>query len=167
MTKTLKKLNKKLLKQAKQLKDQEKKIDCVQEVVYQLLGGLFNQRTQNNTLSMHINILEGNDNLYEKIKINEDIYPTTRQGDMLLCRVENIEARLQEIMASKGEAEADESESVEEEDESESVEEEGEAEYVEEEGEAESVEEDDDSGSDSDYEPSETDSDSETESETE
>ena len=158
MTKTLKKLNKKLLKQAKQLKDQEKKIDCVQEVVYQLLGGLFNQRTQNNTLSMHINILEGNDNLYEKIKINEDIYPTTRQGDMLLCRVENIEARLQEIMASKGEAEANESESVEEE---------GEAEYVEEEGEAESVEEDDDSGSDSDYEPSETDSDSETESETE
>ena len=64
----------------------EKKIDGVQDVVYQLLGGLFNQKTQSNVLDTHSSILLG-DKYQPKSNENSryqgefSVYPTTRQGD--------------------------------------------------------------------------------------
>jgi hypothetical protein len=60
--------------------DLEKKLDGVENVVYQLLGGLFNQRTQSDMIESHLCRLRGNEYPGE---VNKDtsIWPTTRQGD--------------------------------------------------------------------------------------
>ena len=58
----------------------EKKLDGVGNVVYQLLGGLFNQETQSGMLNSHLCCLRGSeysDEFYE----DTSIWPTTRQGD--------------------------------------------------------------------------------------
>ena len=58
----------------------EKKLGGVEDVVYQLLGGLFNQRTQSDILDSHLCSLRGT--RYLGSGVNEDsIWPTTRQGD--------------------------------------------------------------------------------------
>jgi len=57
----------------------EKKISGVEGVVYQLLGGLFNQETQDNVLHSHIEYLKGN--MYTGELEGQPIFPTTRQGD--------------------------------------------------------------------------------------
>jgi hypothetical protein len=58
----------------------EKKINGIDEVIYQLLGGLFNQRTQSNMIDLHQCCLNGTKYLGDEI--DEDvIWPTTRQGD--------------------------------------------------------------------------------------
>lgn len=66
----------------------EKKLNGVENVVYQLLGGLFNQSTQSIILDSHLCCLRGNkhsDEINEyatSSEINEvTIWPTTRQGD--------------------------------------------------------------------------------------
>jgi hypothetical protein len=57
----------------------EKKLDGVENVVYQLIGGLFNQSTQTDMIESHLCCLRGNE--YPN-KIDEEIiWPTTRQGD--------------------------------------------------------------------------------------
>jgi hypothetical protein len=57
----------------------EKKLNGVDEVIYQLIGGLFNQSTQSDMIESHLCCLRGNEYLG---KIDEDaIWPTTRQGD--------------------------------------------------------------------------------------
>jgi hypothetical protein len=58
----------------------EKKIDNVENVVYQLLGGLFNQTTQSNIIDSHLCDLRGTRFLGAGIN-EESIWPTTRQGD--------------------------------------------------------------------------------------
>jgi hypothetical protein len=61
------------------INDLEKKLDGVENVVYQLLGGLFNQETQSDIIDSHLCCLRGNE--YAE-KIDKDtIWPTTRQGD--------------------------------------------------------------------------------------
>ena len=57
----------------------EKKINGVEGVVYQLLGGLFNQETQINVLDSHLEYLKGN--IYTGKIAEQSIFPTTRQGD--------------------------------------------------------------------------------------
>lgn len=57
----------------------EKKINGVEGVVYQLLGGLFNQETQTNVLDSHLEYLKGN--IYTGKIAEQSIFPTTRQGD--------------------------------------------------------------------------------------
>jgi hypothetical protein len=58
----------------------EKKINGVEDVVYQLIGGLFNQTTQSDMIDSHLCSLNGNK--YTGNQIDEDtIWPTTRQGD--------------------------------------------------------------------------------------
>ena len=59
----------------------EKKLNGVENVVYQLLGGLFNQSTQSSILDTHLCCLRGNETETSG-EINQDaIWPTTRQGD--------------------------------------------------------------------------------------
>jgi hypothetical protein len=57
----------------------EKKLDGVENVVYQLLGGLFNQSTQSNMLGAHLCCLRGSE--YQGEIDEKTIWPTTRQGD--------------------------------------------------------------------------------------
>ena len=60
----------------------EKKINAIEGVVYQLLGGLFNQRTQSSIIDNHLAYLNGSN---PSSSGNQDEYespfPTTRQGD--------------------------------------------------------------------------------------
>ena len=57
----------------------EKKLDGVENVVYQLIGGLFNQETQSDMIESHLCCLRGNE--YSGKIDEETIWPTTRQGD--------------------------------------------------------------------------------------
>jgi len=59
---------------------EKKKQHKIQEVVYQLLGGLFNQETQSKVLNHHVNLLMDNEPT-GNCKIDENIMPTTQQGD--------------------------------------------------------------------------------------
>jgi hypothetical protein len=56
----------------------EKKLDGVENVVYQLLGGIFNQSTQSNMLAAHLCCLRGSE--YQGEIDEKTIWPTTRQG---------------------------------------------------------------------------------------
>ena len=58
----------------------EKKLDGVENVVYQLLGGLFNQSTQSEMIDSHISSLKGTRYLGNGVN-GDAIWPTTRQGD--------------------------------------------------------------------------------------
>ena len=58
----------------------QEKIDGVEDVLYQLLGGLFNQTTQSDMIDLHVCSLRGTK--YLGNGVNEGtIWPTTRQGD--------------------------------------------------------------------------------------
>jgi hypothetical protein len=89
------------------IKEQNKEIDLLtrrteslQNVVHQLLGGLFCQTTQNDILNVHLNKLFEHESWYEYYHTEENItlsnnngniYPTTRQGDATQRRLEALE----------------------------------------------------------------------------
>lgn len=88
-------LEKKVEEQAATIKAMEKKVDGLQHVVYQLLGGLFNQQTQQGILDSHLSILFNNINQdNEDIDPEENNWPTTRQGDENEKRIEALETQL-------------------------------------------------------------------------
>jgi cell division protein FtsB len=72
----------------KQLKEQKEQNERFDTIVYQLLGGLFNQESQGNVLKVHMNILNPSefplqkDFDFKKLR-DESSSPTTRQGDEL------------------------------------------------------------------------------------
>ena len=65
----------------------QKKIDGIDNVVYQLLGGMFNHETQSNILDFHLRTLSWKKNTNtdtdsnDEEFLNESAWPTTRQGD--------------------------------------------------------------------------------------
>ena len=80
-------------KQEKKMKKQERKIEDQNQVIYQLLGGLFDQRTQAGILDMHLSSLNGectNENVYIRDTSIWRHYPTTRQGDESERRIDVI-----------------------------------------------------------------------------
>ena len=58
----------------------QEKLDGVEDVVYQLLGGLFNQTTQSEMIDLHLCSLRGTRYLGNGVN-GDTIWPTTRQGD--------------------------------------------------------------------------------------
>ena len=79
---------------AKDVATEKDKLDRVQAVVYQLVGGLFNQDTQSKIMNFHANTL-----LNRPIDVDDAeadsserflIWPTTRQGDQLNERCERF-----------------------------------------------------------------------------
>lgn len=79
---------------AQDVATEKDKLDRVQAVVYQLVGGLFNQDTQSKIMNLHANTL-----LNRPIDVDEAeadsserflIYPTTRQGDQLNDRCDRF-----------------------------------------------------------------------------
>jgi hypothetical protein len=82
--------------QAKKIEELEKKLSGVNECLYQLLGGLFNQQDQAKILQLYSDVLD----CKKSDKITEDdtsewgIWPTTRQGDECEKRLEELETEL-------------------------------------------------------------------------
>jgi hypothetical protein len=67
----------------------EKKLDNCVTVVYQLLGGLYNQRTQGNRLNEYISILFDRPMSTEREDTGGE-WPTTRQGDKTEAKLGNL-----------------------------------------------------------------------------
>jgi hypothetical protein len=93
----------KLEEQEKTIKKLESKLDGIHTVVYQLIGGLFNQGNQRDILGEHSKCLFPEtsqeytcDALPEKNKWT--IYPTTRQGDECERRVEALEQTVRDML---------------------------------------------------------------------
>jgi hypothetical protein len=96
--------------QAKTIEDQSykieelsKKLDNVTQVVYQLLGGLFNQSSQCDTLRQHIDVLytgkiQGRGRHDDPNDSNWEDFPTTRQGDDSERRIEALEQTVREML---------------------------------------------------------------------
>jgi hypothetical protein len=68
---------------------QEKTIDGLQKVVYQLIGGLYCQRTQSDIIHLYLDVLYGREPSDKPVK--SSIWPTTRQGDENRDRIEKLE----------------------------------------------------------------------------
>jgi hypothetical protein len=99
----IEKQNKKLEEQDTTIKKLETKLDGVHALVYQLIGGLFNQGNQRDILEEHFKCLfpetipeYTEDALPEKNKWT--IYPTTRQGDECERRVEALEQQIRDML---------------------------------------------------------------------
>ena len=91
-------LERKVQEQAKTIKALEDKVQGIHRVVYDLLGGLFNQDTQRATLTNHLKALFPN--IDEKFSHeNPDTsewstWPTTRQGDDNERRIIDLEEQI-------------------------------------------------------------------------
>ncbi len=69
-------------------------------VLYQLLGGMFNQKTQRHTMNSYINTLFGetsSEGEEETEGVEETIWPTTRQGDNNELRLHKLEETVQKL----------------------------------------------------------------------
>jgi hypothetical protein len=89
-------LEKKVEDQDAKIKALERKLEGVHTVVYQLLGGLFNQREQGMILDNHLSYLFPKEICQSEVSDTSkwDIWPTTRQGDENERRIERLEAAL-------------------------------------------------------------------------
>jgi tetrahydromethanopterin S-methyltransferase subunit G len=67
-------------------------LDAAQQSIYQLIGGLYNPKTQGKTLEREINILL--ENHVDKAVAGESKWPTTRQGDANEKRIEELEKKV-------------------------------------------------------------------------
>ena len=81
---------------------QATKLENIETVVYQLLGGLFNHSTQGKVLNQNLNLLEDNNEVCwsptdseSKSKWAHD--PTTRQGDDSEIRIQKLENELKQV----------------------------------------------------------------------
>ena len=99
----IEKQNKKLEEQDATIKKLETKLDGVHALVYQLIGGLFNQGNQRDIIEEHTKCLfpeitqeYAEEALPEKNKWS--IYPTTRQGDDCERRVEALEQQIRDML---------------------------------------------------------------------
>ena len=92
-------LEQKVEEQAATIKAMEEKLEGVHNVVYQLVGGLFNQSTQTAVICQQLSCLIPDYEFAEQIKDGDNIWPTTRQGDANENRIETLEKELQEVIA--------------------------------------------------------------------
>jgi uncharacterized coiled-coil protein SlyX len=94
-------LNQTIADQAHSIKKLEGKLENEQEVVYQLLGGLFSHYSQRGILNSHIDNLFDRNSIIKKYNNSSKWaqYPTTRQGDSNENRIDALEAQ----MAAAGE----------------------------------------------------------------
>lgn len=97
-------LEKKVEEQDAKIKKLEEKLEGVHQVVYQLVGGLFNQTTQGKTIDAYLSILLPGEQLYKNPfeSVEEESkwedWATTRQGDANEERI----ARLEKIVLGRG-----------------------------------------------------------------
>jgi hypothetical protein len=100
----IEKQNKKLEEQELTIKKLESKLEGIHAVVYQLIGGLFNQGNQREIIEEHTKCLfpettqEYTEDALPEKSIWE-IYPTTRQGDECERRVEALEQTIRDMLS--------------------------------------------------------------------
>jgi hypothetical protein len=95
-------LEERVAKQEEIIEYQATKIEKIESVVYQLLGGLFNHRTQDNFLEKHLTaLLDNNEVCWSPTngatKSKWAHYPTTRQGDDSEMRIQELEKELKQV----------------------------------------------------------------------
>jgi len=78
----------------------EEKIDSMDSVIKQLVGGLFCQSTQQGALYTHLGVLDGED--FSSKTLPEDTHnwthwPTTRQGDECEKRISELEVYMRDV----------------------------------------------------------------------
>jgi len=76
-------LEEKVKSQSLTIQTLEKKLDGVNTVVSQLVGGLFNHVTQSKVIDGHLRSLNGCTDIVETEEERKNGWPTTRQGDSL------------------------------------------------------------------------------------
>jgi len=87
---------------AEELKEKDKKIKIHGDILHQLLGGLFHHEKQGCTLDEMIAMLFQDSCITAFSKNDPDYYcelPTTRQGDELEKRLDEMDTKLQQIGA--------------------------------------------------------------------
>ena len=80
--------------QNNKIKELEKKIDNMNQVIRQLIGGLYCQNTQECVLETHLRVLDGETSSSKPTEQDThkwDHWPTTRQGDDCERRIEQLE----------------------------------------------------------------------------
>ena len=116
-SKKLEEQSKKLEEQSKKIEEQsttikaiEEKMEGMHEVLYQLLGGLYNQKTQAGSLNSQLDYLlpetcntdddntENTNTRYRDHKKSWNIWPTTRQGDSNESRIEELERQVMALL---------------------------------------------------------------------
>ena len=95
-------LEERVSKQEEIIEYQATKIEKIESVVYQLLGGLFNHTTQDHFLEKHLTaLLDNNEVCWSptncKTKSKWSHYPTTRQGDDSEIRIQELEKELKQV----------------------------------------------------------------------
>lgn len=78
-------------KQFLQTQHQEQKLESIRHVVYQLIGGLYNHKTQKNQIELHSAHLFQQRFLSNLNKNTGNKWPTTRQGDKHEARLNSLE----------------------------------------------------------------------------
>jgi hypothetical protein len=82
----------------------EEKIDNMDSVIKQLVGGLFCQTTQEGTLDTHLGVLDGEDLSSKQMPENThkwSHWPTTRQGDDCEKRISALEVYMRDVTRFK------------------------------------------------------------------
>jgi len=94
-------LEEKVRSQEEMIKNLEDKLEGVHKVVYQLIGGLFNQWSQEHIITTHMSHLgfinenkRENDNNSQLSNGEWSIWPTTRQGDLNETRIKLLEDQM-------------------------------------------------------------------------
>lgn len=86
----------------RKITDLEKKCQIHEELLYQFIGGLFNQRTQGDIINSHLDYLTNTPRVEKKVK-EYNIWPTTRQGDKNEHRLNLLEEEVRKLMDERKE----------------------------------------------------------------
>lgn len=78
------------------IENHAEEIERCKSVIYQLVGGLFNQKTQKWIGKSHVNVLYGTSNEDEE-EANDSVWPTTRQGDEHEERIRKMEETMRKL----------------------------------------------------------------------
>ena len=76
------------------INEQERKLERAMSAIYQLYGGLYNQKKQNYILKKRISFLYDNEEQPDEPTEPYNIWPTTRQGDDNEERIKLLEEKL-------------------------------------------------------------------------
>ncbi len=93
-------LEKLLEEQNNKIKKLEEKMDNMDSVIKQLVGGLFCQSTQERSLDTHLGVLDGEDFSSKQMLENThnwSHWPTTRQGDDCEKRISELEVYMRDV----------------------------------------------------------------------
>jgi len=80
----------------------DEEISGLKETIRQLVGGLFNQRTQEDVIDLHLAEIYGTPRPTKKIDA-DNMWPTTRQGDANEIKIEELQAK-NAALEEKGDA---------------------------------------------------------------